>query len=757
MHRIRLNLLLSAGLLLSLFGLPLLAVTITVDAVDGNDGNDGQTAAVKTLKAAWALMPAGGGHTMLIKAGTYSDPNDAVITSDIVNGTIGNYNIIKAETDGTAIIMQPMNLLPLTAAPAGFPSTSDNLATTPQFLQFEGLKWHNEINNTPIANGGTGGDGANVSIVGHHIKFLRSSFRGAGNCQNFSTLAIGRGATETQNWKPTHHILIEDSWSYGLGGRYNVSIFHAEEIIIRRMVLRHDGGWNGATEVAGCKNDPEAAIATYNSSDVQLQNIIVIDSDIPYSAPGGTSDNLATTPQFLQFEGLKWHNEINNTPIANGGTGGDGANVSIVGHHIKFLRSSFRGAGNCQNFSTLAIGRGATETQNWKPTHHILIEDSWSYGLGGRYNVSIFHAEEIIIRRMVLRHDGGWNGATEVAGCKNDPEAAIATYNSSDVQLQNIIVIDSDIPYSAPGGTPNGNWEGTIYTLYNAESGVQNVNNPQNDIANANVLGVIHDNTGSTITGSIILFAHGNGYKYEVGNSSQVTNADGGFPPKSVTSAVLQDSVVLNAAVHGLTVATGGGGSELIEVDISNVLIATTETNTATRMNFGVRDNDGAGNNDLDLNNVLIIGHENNALLDSGGNLGFDEVNVDCFDANGNNCLNALGASPIGSDVKFPLRLEAGAAITSGPTIIKRVGATGTLLDDGATSTNLTATDLWPWPYESRIKKDFSEVAGVGIRRWTATDLTLTEYIWNALGADVATDGASAGILMGVPSGVGVP
>ena len=592
MHRIRLNLLLWTGLLLSLCGLPLLAATITVDAVDGNDGNDGQTAAVKTLKAAWALMPAGGGHTMLIKAGTYSDPNDAVITSDIVNGTIGNYNIIKAETDGTAIIMQPMNLLPLTAAPAGFPSTSDNLATT---------------------------------------------------------------------------------------------------------------------------------------------------------------------PQFLQFEGLKWHNEINNTPIANGGTGGDGANVSIVGHHIKFLRSSFRGAGNCQNFSTLAIGRGATETQNWKPTHHILIEDSWSYGLGGRYNVSIFHAEEIIIRRMVLRHDGGWNGATEVAGCKNDPEAAIATYNSSDVQLQNVIVIDSDIPYSAPGGTPNGNWEGTIYTLYNAESGVQNVNNPQNDIANANVLGVIHDNTGSTITGSIILFAHGNGYKYEVGNSSQVANADGGFPPKSVTSAVLQDSVVLNAAVHGLTVATGGGGSALIEVDINNVLIATTETNTATRMNFGVRDNDGAGNNDLDLNNVLIIGHENNALLDSGGNLGFDEVNVDCFDANGNNCLNALGASPIGSDVKFPLRLEAGAAITSGPTIIKRVGATGTLLDDGATSTNLTATDLWPWPYESRIKKDFSEVAGVGIRRWTATDLTLTEYIWNALGADVATDGASAGILMGVPSGVGVP
>lgn len=579
---------LTIALLLSLTSLPLMAVTITVDAVNGNDANDGIGAPVKTLKAAWALIPGGGGHTMLIKPGTYSDPNDAIITSDIVNGTPGNYNIIKAEIDGTAIIMQPMDLLPLTAA-TGFPSNSDGLATTPQYLQFEGLKWFNEIDNTP----------------------------GAG--------------------------------------------------------------------------------------------------------------------------------------------GGNGANVSLIGHHIKILRSSFRGAGNCQNFATLAIGRGVTEAQNWKPTHHILIEDSWAYGLGGRYNVSIFHAEDIVIRRMVLRHDGGWNGATEVAGCKNDPEAAIATYNSSDVHLQNVVVIDSDIPYSAPGGTPNGNWEGTIYTLYNAESGVQNVNNPQNDVLNANVLGVIHDNTGSTITGSIILFAHGNGYKYEVGNASQVANADGGFPPKSVTGAVLQDSVVLNAVAHGLTIATGGGGAELIELDVNNVLIATTETNTATRMNFGVRDNDGAGNNDLDLNNVLIIGHEFNALNDSGGALPFDEVNVDCFDANGNNCLNGSTTTPIGTDIKFPVRLEAGAAITSGPTIIKRMGASGTLLDDGATATTLTATDLWPWPYESRIKRDFSEVPGVGIRRWTATSLTLTEYIWNALGGDVATDGASTGVLMGVPAGVAVP
>ena len=574
--------------LLAFCALPTMAATITVDPVNGSDINDGISAPVKTLKTAWSLMPAGGGHEMILKPGTYDDANDAVVTGDIVNGTPGNYNIIKAETDGTAIIKQPMVLSPTPSAPAVFPYTSDTFS-----------------------------------------------------------------------------------------------------------------------------------------------------------------------PQYLQFEGLKWVNEIDNTPAAGGGAGD---NVVINGHHIKILRSAFRGAGNCGNVSTLKIGQGSTESANWTPTHHILLEDSWVYGLGGRYNIQIFHADDIIIRRVVLRHDGGWNGASEVAGCKNDPEAAIATYNSADVHLQNVIVIDSDISYSAPGGTPNGNWEGTIYTLYNDQSGVHNLLNPAHDpnprsLPSGSDIGVVHDNTGSTITGSVILFAHGNGFKYETGNAAQTANAVGGFPAKTVTGATLNDSAAVNVAAHGITLSTIGGGTEAFDVDVNNVLIATTETVAATRMNFGIRDNDSQGNNDLDINNTVIIGHEFSALNDAGGLVPFGEINVDCHSAGGNNCANPLGASPLGSDILFPPRLEAGAAITSGPTILKRMGTSGTVFGETGFNT-LTETDLWPWPYESRIKRDFSEVPGVGIRRWTATNLTLTEYIWNALGANVAKNPASTGVLIGAPTGV---
>jgi hypothetical protein len=572
---------LAVALLLGLTALPLTAVEIFVDSVNGNDTNTGGAGdPVKTLKAGWALIPAGGGHIMSIQPGTYGDANDAVVTSDIVNGTPGNFNRIRAEIDGTVVITQPMVLSP-TPSNAGNPQAdSDNFS--PQYLQFEGLKWVNEIDNTG------GGNGDNVVINGHHIKILRSAFRGAGNCGNLSVLKIGQGSTESVNWMPTHHILVEDSWAYGLGGRYNVQIFHADQIVLRRVVLRHDGGWLGQEDTAAnCKNDPEAAIATYNSADVHLQNVVVIDSDITYSTNSG-----------------------------NGGA--------------------------------------------------------------------------------------------------------------------------------------NGNWEGTIYSLYNAESGVQNADNPaQNDVANVNVLGVVHPTENNVISGSIILFNHGNAFKYETGNASQVTNADGAFPPRSVKTSVLQDSVSINSGKHGLTFQTGGGGLADFDVSVQRLLIAAIAPASSGALNVGVRENSGVSPS-ITLNDVVVTGHASSAIL----NNHFLGATQTCVAPGTTNCSTAI-ADPVGGDLLFPVRTEGGATFTSAA-IVKRIGDPETLFGD-ANFAAVTTTDLWPWPYESRIKRDFSEVPGVGIRRWTATDLTLTEYIWNALGADVATDAASAGVLMAVPSAVAVP
>ena len=100
------------------------AITIEVDPVNGNDGNDGVTAPVRTLQAAWALIPAGGGHEMVLQPGVYSDPADKITTDHIVNGAPPtSYNIIRAETDGTAIIKQPMILSP--TGNAGTPGASN--------------------------------------------------------------------------------------------------------------------------------------------------------------------------------------------------------------------------------------------------------------------------------------------------------------------------------------------------------------------------------------------------------------------------------------------------------------------------------------------------------------------------------------------------------------------------------------------------------------------------------------------------------
>ena len=93
-----------------------------------------------------------------------------------------------------------------------------------------------------------------------------------------------------------------------------------------------------------------------------------------------------------------------------------------------------------------------------------------------------------------------------------------------------------------------------------------------------------------------------------------------------------------------------------------------------------------------------------------------------------------------------------------GATIEKKMGVTGTLYGESGFNT-LTAENLWPWPYESKIKELFSETndppAGYGlspsannVSRGFAADgnglyggpITLTSYIWEYLGNPCPAD-----------------
>lgn len=186
----------------------------------------------QSLSAAIAALTPG--STLILRDGTYS----GAITG-VPSGSSGKPVTIQAENDGQAIITGGLNL-----------------AHTTAFVTVAGLHFKDTTGRT---------------ILGNHLKFQRDTFEGgcpSGNCVNVD---IG-----SNDFSDTADILVEDSWAFGPGGRYNILVYNANRILLRRVVVRHDGGWTDS------KGDPEAGITFYNCSNCAAQNSIVIDSNLTY-------------------------------------------------------------------------------------------------------------------------------------------------------------------------------------------------------------------------------------------------------------------------------------------------------------------------------------------------------------------------------------------------------------------------------------------------------------------------------------------
>ncbi|MFZ2650123.1 MAG: hypothetical protein WA210_08445, partial [Burkholderiaceae bacterium] len=195
--------------------------TYYVDANAADDsGNGSLSRPKKYIGSGAALMSSSGGDTLIVKAGTYSNPLDAI--GKLVSGKAGAWNIIRAEVDGTVTITAPLNI------PLG-----------DHYLQFEGLKWEG-----PTEKG----------INGRFVKMLRCAFKDGPATGNTVVLGIG-----TSNATPgAQYILVEDSYVYGAGGRYKILVYNSDKVILRRIVARHQDGWSDT------KGDPQAVVSLYN-------------------------------------------------------------------------------------------------------------------------------------------------------------------------------------------------------------------------------------------------------------------------------------------------------------------------------------------------------------------------------------------------------------------------------------------------------------------------------------------------------------
>ena len=414
------------------------------------------------------------------------------------------------------------------------------------------------------------------------------------------------------------------------------------------LVIR-DGTYIGAANAL--TGLPNGAAGNYITIMAENEGNVILTSGL----------NMDHTDAYIVIQGLRFQ---------------DTAVKTILGNHIKFFRNEFKGGcpfGNCTNTT---IG-----TNDYNDTEDILLEDNWWHGAGGRYTVLLYNANRVVIRRGVIRHDGGWSDD------KGDPEAGMNFYNSTNCSAQNVIILDSNTSF--------WNWQSAFYNVFNNASPNSNANNSW--------LGIIALNNNPPG------FPEGASLRFD-GNAPQTGHI--------IRNAVLWDSN------WGMNVSYAAD----INFDASGLTIGQTARGSN---GYGVAG--GSGGTKILTN--LIVTNMNNA--------DFSGVSATYFDTF-NNGSTAAGTgrvtyNPRTNGLLALMRIEAGSPLKTaglggaqiGAQIVTRMGTAGTLHSEAGWNTD-SGAPLWPYPNESRLKKEMCTDAGV--TRGFCSSASITQYIGSYLG-----------------------
>lgn len=409
------------GLLAS--GTPALAATYYVAITGSNTNNGSATSPFNTIQKGLSVLSPG--DTLLIRDGTYSGSSNGL--TSLPNGSSGNYITIQAENEGNVIITAGLNM-----------------AHTNSYLQFIGLRIQ---------------DSGGRVILGNHLKFLRNEFKGgcsSGNCVNTQV-----GSNDVND---TADILFEDNWFHGLGGRYNLLIYNSNRVIVRRAVIRHDGGWTDS------KGDPEAGVNFYNSSNCSAQNIIAIDNTLSYSTWQGAIYNVFNTASPNASNNNSWYGNI----ALNGRGAGfiiDG-NGSQSGHIVEDLVSwdvdyGMNMGTSSTRISGMTINRVTTGHTNKASSAYGLVQ--WASWSGSITNAIITNVNTDLLNLSATYFDSYGNSTTSKG-------TGSVTYNPRTNGLMYLTQIESGSPLKSAGsgggqiGAQIVNKIGSSGTLY-GESG----------------------------------------------------------------------------------------------------------------------------------------------------------------------------------------------------------------------------------------------------------------------------------------------
>ena len=319
-----------------------LATTYYVDASAAADTGSGtQASPKKYIQSGVALMSGNGGDEVVIAPGTYSNAKDAIVNPTA--GKAGAYNVIRAATEGTVIVKSEFTL-----------------GNSAHYLRIEGLKF--DAQETKV-------------IEGSFVKVMRCSFKGGPATGNNVTVQIGSndatpGASD---------ILIEDSWVYGTGGRYKLLVYNSNRVVLRRVLVRHDGGWTYDG------SNPQGGITIYDSTNVELQNGFVIDG-MPNLTGFESNIYLVANHTTSQNAGNVF---VRGTTVIGGGGNGiawDGASaytgslledVVVWGSSAGGIASN--GSPNVGTINRATVKSGGAGFADWDGSSRITISSSIAY------------------------------------------------------------------------------------------------------------------------------------------------------------------------------------------------------------------------------------------------------------------------------------------------------------------------------------------------------------------------------------------
>ncbi len=364
---------------------------------------------------------------------------------------------------------------------------------------------------------------------------------------------------------------------------------------------------------------------------------------------GGLS--MAQGNQYLVFQGLRFH---------------DTGQKAIVGHHIKFFRNEFKGGPATGNTVTVAIG-----TNDFTPgAQYILMEDNWVHGYGGRYKILVYNSDSIVLRRVVVRHDG------RDPIMDSNPMGDITVYDSSNVEVQNAIAIDD-----MTGSTTN-TYTAAFYNVCNNTTATPSTNHFRRGVMAINPKGYLMGTEGQCATSNLHV------------EDAVLFGGNFGVSQLSATNPQYRRLTIISPSGHGVGVYGGTGSS------FSDIIVR------------------GAGGRAFDG----ITPTNSVAFANAGGNTG--GTIIDPF-TNGLSYLPRIEAGSV-------LASGGTGGGQRGAQIVKRIGEPGTLYGETGYSAT-TTTDLWPFPNEARIKKEMCTDAGI-TRGFCATTGSLSAYIFSILG-----------------------